>query len=51
VDAPETFHARAIQAGAIELSPLRLRDWGDLAAYSRDGDGHVIAFAATKVGA
>lgn len=34
-----------IAAGATELSPLSMRDWGDLAAYSLDPDGHVVAFA------
>ena len=29
-----------------ELDPLRARDWGHLAAYSLDPDGHVLAFAA-----
>lgn len=41
------FHARALAAGARELSPLTLRDWGHAAAYSLDPDGHVIAFAST----
>jgi uncharacterized glyoxalase superfamily protein PhnB len=38
-------HARALANGARELSPLQARDWGDLAAYSLDIDGHVLAFA------
>jgi catechol 2,3-dioxygenase-like lactoylglutathione lyase family enzyme len=42
---PEVFHARALAAGAGELSPLAPRDWGDKAAYSLDPDGHVLAFA------
>ena len=46
VDAPGDFHARALGAGAKELSPLGPRDWGDRAAYSLDPDGHVLAFAA-----
>ncbi len=45
VDDPGTYHARALQAGARELSPLTARDWGDEAAYSQDPDGHVLAFA------
>lgn len=40
-------HARALAAGATELSPLTRRSWGDDVAYSLDPDGHVIAFAAT----
>ncbi len=39
------YHARAVSAGAKELSPLLPRDWGDAAAYSLDLDGHVLAFA------
>ncbi len=42
---PAVCHARALAAGARELSPLGPRDWGDRAAYSLDPDGHVIAFA------
>jgi catechol 2,3-dioxygenase-like lactoylglutathione lyase family enzyme len=43
---PETLHARALGAGARELSPLAQRDWGHRVAYSLDPDGHVLAFAA-----
>lgn len=43
---PAVYHARALAAGARELSPLGPRDWGDKAAYSLDPDGHVLAFAA-----
>jgi catechol 2,3-dioxygenase-like lactoylglutathione lyase family enzyme len=39
------FHQRAIAAGARELSPMSLRDWGHRAAYCLDPDGHVLAFA------
>lgn len=39
------LHARALLAGARELSPMRLRDWGHVAAYSQDPDGHILAFA------
>jgi catechol 2,3-dioxygenase-like lactoylglutathione lyase family enzyme len=45
VDDPEAFHARALAAGARELSPLQTRSWGHFAAYSADPDGHVLAFA------
>lgn len=38
-------HDRALQAGATELSPMQPRNWGDVAAYSLDLDGHVLAFA------
>ncbi|MHB0969832.1 MAG: VOC family protein [Thermoanaerobaculia bacterium] len=45
VDDPAAFHARALEAGAREVSALSERDWGHVAAYSLDPDGHVIAFA------
>ena len=45
VDDPVNYHRRAINAGAVELSPMQLRDWGHEAAYSMDLDGNVIAFA------
>ena len=44
-DDPAGWHARALAAGARELSPPAMRDWGDVAAYSLDPDGHVLAFA------
>ena len=45
VDDPEALHQRALKAGAREIGPLKLRDWGHEAAYSIDADGYVIAFA------
>lgn len=39
------LHQRALAAGAVELSPLSLRDWGHRVAYALDADGHVLAFA------
>lgn len=45
VDDAETYHARALKAGARELSPLLPRDWGHDVAYSIDADGYVLAFA------
>jgi catechol 2,3-dioxygenase-like lactoylglutathione lyase family enzyme len=44
---PRGYHARALAAGARELSPLLPRDWGHVAAYSLDPDGHVLAFASS----
>lgn len=38
-------HARALNAGARELSPLALREWGCDVAYALDPDGYVVAFA------
>lgn len=46
---PPEYHRRALDAGAIELSELKDRDWGDRVAYSLDPDGHVLAFA-EKIG-
>lgn len=45
VDAPAAFHARALAAGARELSALAPRPWGHSAAYALDPDAHVVAFA------
>lgn len=39
------YFRRAIEAGANEISPLTLRDWGHRAAYCLDPEGHIIAFA------
>lgn len=50
VEAPASYHARARQAGATELSPLLPRSWGHSAAYSLDPDGHVLAFASAAEG-
>ena len=41
----ETVFEKAKKAGAIEISPIALRDWGDTVGYVADFDGHVIAFA------
>lgn len=45
VSDPAAYHSRALAAGAKELSPLLTRDWGHVAAYSLDPDGHVLAIA------
>lgn len=42
---PIAAHQRALDAGARELSPVGERDWGHLAGYCLDPDGHVVAFA------
>ncbi len=39
------WHARALAAGARELSALTARDWGARVSYVLDPDGHVVAFA------
>ena len=46
VDDPAAYHARALSAGAVELSALQRRDWGQVVAYSGDPDGYILAFAA-----
>jgi RimJ/RimL family protein N-acetyltransferase len=43
---PREALARALEADATELSPVRSRDWGDDVGYCLDPDGHVLAFAA-----
>lgn len=45
VPSPAAAHARALAAGARELSPPLPRDWGPVVAYCLDPDGHVVAFA------
>ncbi len=45
VDDPQAWHDRALSAGATELSAPSARDWGHVAGYLLDPDGHVIAFA------
>jgi len=42
---PAACHQRALENGGTELSPMQLRGWGHMAAYSLDPDGHVLAFA------
>ncbi len=51
VDDPEARHRKALEHGATELSPLAARDWGDLAAYSLDPDGHLLVFAKRSISA
>jgi catechol 2,3-dioxygenase-like lactoylglutathione lyase family enzyme len=45
VENPETFMERALAAGGRLLSPVESRNWGDVAGYVADPDGHVVAFA------
>ena len=35
----------ALDAGAMLISPIDERDWGDRVCYFSDPDGHIIAFA------
>ena len=49
VDNIESIFEEAKQAGATEISPITLRDWGDYVGYISDFDGHVIALASKKL--
>ncbi len=42
---PAAAHARALRAGAVELSAPAPRDWDAVVGYCLDPDGHVLAFA------
>lgn len=44
-DVPYEYE-EAVKAGAVPVSPVADRDWGDTVGYVADPDGHVIAFAA-----
>lgn len=45
IDQPDESMARLRSAGARELSPWSMRDWGDEAAYFADPDGNVLVIA------
>ncbi len=45
VDDPDISITNAIKSGAQPVSPALPRDWGDIAGYCADPDGHIIAFA------
>ena len=47
-DEAAAYHARALAAGATELSPIEPRDWGHDVAYALDPDGHVLALASPR---
>lgn len=38
---------RIVKVGARQLSELKVRDWGDEAAYFADPDGNVVVLART----
>lgn len=44
-DNPEEKYRNAINSGAKSISEPQNRDWGDIAGYVSDPDGHIIAFA------
>ena len=45
VEQAEAHLRRALDSGAMPLSPVQARDWGHHAGYCLDPDGHVLAFA------
>lgn len=45
VDNAQTYLQRGVEMGAKNVSHLQQRDWGDIAGYIADRDGHIIAFA------
>jgi len=45
VDDAVSYIRRAVNAGAVEIDPLKMRDWGHRAGYCLDPDGQIIAFA------
>ena len=49
-DDVEAAHARAIQAGAVELAGLDRKPWGQVVSYVRSPDGALIELC-TPVGA
>lgn len=50
VEEPQSYYERAVAEGALSLSPLLLRNWGDHVAYCEDPDGHILAFAKRQTG-
>lgn len=48
VNDPEQSLRHALTVGAALLSQCAERDWGDVAGYCADPDGHIIAFAKHK---
>lgn len=41
----QAFYLRALEKGALPLSELADRDWGQKVAYCLEPNGHVLAFA------
>ena len=41
----ESEFNNALENGALLISPIEDRNWGDKACYFSDSDGHIIAFA------
>ncbi len=49
VENVEVAYKNALAWGAMAISPVLDRDWGDRVAYVADPDGHVIAFAQARL--
>ncbi len=45
VETPESYLERALEAGAVLVSEIQPRNWGDKVGYVMDADGHILAFA------
>lgn len=45
VDNIELEFDNALKTGAMLISPIKEKDWGDRVCYFADIDGHIIAFA------
>lgn len=45
VERPEDYIERCANIGGKIIDLPRLRDWGDIAGYCEDLDGHILAFA------
>ncbi len=45
VDAITPYYQRAVALDALLVSDRMERDWGHLACYFSDPDGHIVAFA------
>ena len=45
VNNADEYFNNEVAAGAIEVSVVQDRDWGDKAGYISDPDGHILVFA------
>lgn len=45
VDDASKYFNKAIELGAINVSAIQKRDWGETVGYVSDFDGHILAFA------
>lgn len=49
VDDVQVEFENALKSGAVLISPILDRDWGDTVCYFADPDGHIIAFAGKRM--